>query len=111
MPAIALEAFGGLIGHWIWLSLIHSLWIGLLAAAAAALITQSAPRLTPGPPRDPGRRDARRGPGACRDDRLARPRARAGGQSGRAGCRPRVPRSDWPGIARRVGPGGRLRGR
>ncbi len=46
MPAIALEAFGGLIGHWIWLSLIHSLWIGLLAAAAAALITQSAPRVS-----------------------------------------------------------------
>ena len=77
MPAIALEAFGGLIGRWIWLSLIHSLWIGLLAAAAAALITQSAPRVfAPGPPRDPGRRDVRHGPGACRDDRLAPPRAR-----------------------------------
>ena len=36
MPTLAFEAFGGLIGRLVWLGLIHSLWIGLLVAAAVA---------------------------------------------------------------------------
>jgi hypothetical protein len=46
MPTFAPEAFGGLTGRLVWLSLIHSLWIGLLAASVVALILQSAPRLS-----------------------------------------------------------------
>jgi beta-lactamase regulating signal transducer with metallopeptidase domain len=46
MPTFPAEAFGGLTVRLVWLGLIHSLWIGLLAASVAALVGQSAPRLS-----------------------------------------------------------------
>ena len=105
MPTFAAEAFGGLIGQ-LALARPDPQPLDRPAGRRGRRPDRSGgpARLAPGPPRDPGRRDARRGPGACRDDRLAPPRARAGGRSGRAGDRPRIPRPDRPGIARGVGP-------
>jgi beta-lactamase regulating signal transducer with metallopeptidase domain len=44
MQAFALEAFRELSARWIWPALLHSVWIGLLAAAISALIIQGATR-------------------------------------------------------------------
>jgi beta-lactamase regulating signal transducer with metallopeptidase domain len=46
MQAVAIEAFERLIASFIWPALLHSLWIGLLAAAVAALVLQTCTRLS-----------------------------------------------------------------
>jgi BlaR1 peptidase M56 len=46
MHAVAIEAFQELSVRCIWLSLLHSVWIGLLSASICALITQAAARLS-----------------------------------------------------------------
>ncbi len=48
MQAFALEAFRELSARWIWPALLHSVWIGLLAAAISALIIQGTPRRSHG---------------------------------------------------------------
>jgi beta-lactamase regulating signal transducer with metallopeptidase domain len=40
MPALALEAIQGISGRLLWLSLLHSLWLGLILAALVALVFQ-----------------------------------------------------------------------
>ncbi len=95
----------------VWLALIHSLWIGLLVAAAAALITQSAPRVSHRARHailvvamllaalGPVAMTAWQYLGPAREDG---PLARGSAASSSFGP---------AGIARGVGPGGRLRGR
>ncbi len=41
MQAFALEAWRELSSRWIWPALLHSVWIGLLAASLASLLNQA----------------------------------------------------------------------
>ena len=46
MQALAIEAFQGLSASLVWPALLHSLWIGLLAASVVALVFQAGTRLS-----------------------------------------------------------------
>ena len=67
MQALAIEAVKSLIAWFVWPALLHSLWIGLLAASVVALVLQAL--RTPFTPRsicDPARRARRDDSGTCR---------------------------------------------
>ncbi len=46
MQAVAMDAFHELTARWIWLALLHSVWVGLVVAAVAAVILQASGRLS-----------------------------------------------------------------